>query len=71
MLHPETLEGYRRMTTSQRLQLTLDMTSANARNLFRGTPEVVERRLQIIRIQNEDRNRRMLTGIARSRNENG
>ncbi len=71
MLHPETLEAYRRMTPSERLQLTLRMTRENGRNLFFGSPEVVERRCQLLRMQNDDRNRRMLEAIARTRNTNG
>ncbi len=44
MLHPETLEAYRRMTPSERLQLTLKMTRENGPRMFRGTKEQVERR---------------------------
>lgn len=71
MLHPETLEAYRRMTPSERLQLTLKMTRENGPRMFRGTKEQVERRFEILRIQNEDRNQRMLKAIACTRNVNG
>lgn len=71
MLHPETLEAYRRMTPSERLQLTVEMTRENARNMFHGTPAQVERRFEIVRAQNDDRNKRMLTAIARTRSNNG
>lgn len=71
MLHKETLEEYRRMTPSQRLQLTLEMTSENVKRMFRGTPEQIERRFEILRRQNDDRNRRMLEAIARTRVTHG
>lgn len=71
MLHPETLEAYRRMTPGERLKLTVEMTRENARNMFRGTPEQVERRFEIVRTQNDDRNKRMLTAIARTRHNHG
>ena len=67
MLHPETLEAYRRMTPSERLQLTLEMTRENGPRMFRGTSEQIERRFEILRIQNDDRNRRMLKAFARTR----
>lgn len=67
MLHPETLEAYRKMTPSERLKLTLEMTQANFRRLLTGPPEVVERRFEVLRMQNDERNRRMLTAIARTR----
>ncbi|MCA9121742.1 MAG: hypothetical protein H6822_07365 [Planctomycetaceae bacterium] len=64
MLHPETLEAYRRMTPSERLRLTLEMTRENGPR-FRGAPELVEGRFELLRTQNDDRNRRMLAAIAR------
>jgi len=71
MLHPETLEAYRRMTPSERLRLTVKMTRENGRNMFFGAPELVDRRFQLLRMQNDDRNRRMLEAIARTRTTNG
>jgi hypothetical protein len=35
--------------------------------LLRGTPEQVDRRFELLRRQNDERNLRMLTGIARTR----
>ena len=67
MLSPETLETYRRMTPSQRLKLTLDMIPENTPHLLRGSPEVVARRFELIRRQNDERNRNMLTAIARTK----
>lgn len=35
-------------------------------NLLKGTPEQVDRRFELLRRQNDERNRRMLEGIART-----
>ena len=67
MLHPETLGAYRRMTPSERLKLTLEMTRENLRRLVAGPPEIVARRFEVLRLQNDERNLNMLTGIARTR----
>ena len=69
MLSPETLEQYRRMTPGQRLKLTVQMMDENIPYLFRGTPEQVDRRFELLRRQNDERNLRMLTAIARTREE--
>jgi hypothetical protein len=71
MLHPETLAKYRRMTAAERLRLTLEMTRENARNMFRGTPQQIDRRFEILRMQNDQRNRNMLEAIARTRHGHG
>lgn len=67
MLSRETLERYRLMTSSERLKLTLQMICEETPYLLRGMPEVVDRRFELLRRQNDQRNRRMLTGIARTR----
>lgn len=67
MLHPETLEAYRKMTPSERLKLTLEMTRENLRRLLAGSPEIVARRFEVLCQQNDERNRNMLTAIARTR----
>ena len=67
MLHPETLEAYRQMTPSERLKLTLEMTRKNTKFLLSGSPEIVARRFELLRQQNDERNRNMLTAIARTR----
>jgi hypothetical protein len=69
MLSRETLEEYRRMTPGQRLKLTVQMMDENIPYLFRGTPEQVDRRFELLRRQNDERNLRMLTAIARTREE--
>ena len=67
MLSRETLEMYRRMTNAERLRLTLQMIDENMPYLYRGTPEQVARRFELLRRQNDERNVRMLTAIARTR----
>jgi hypothetical protein len=66
MLSRETLEAYRRMTPGQRLEIALEMMRPNMERMFTGTPEMVERRFELLRRQNEDRNCRMLAAIART-----
>ena len=66
MLHPETLETYRRMTPSERLRITLGMIRASTPYLFHGSPEQVERKFALLRKQNDDRTRRILTGLSTS-----
>jgi len=54
------------MTTSERLQLTLEMIRKNTPYLLLGTPEQVDRKFELLNRQNDDRNRRILEGLARS-----
>ncbi|HET6881020.1 MAG TPA: hypothetical protein VFI31_12740 [Pirellulales bacterium] len=67
MLSREALDRYRRMTTVERLKLTMKMTNEATPFLLRGTPEQVARRFALLRRQNDVRNRRILEGIARTR----
>ncbi|MCX7420825.1 MAG: hypothetical protein NT013_14960 [Planctomycetia bacterium] len=67
MLHPETLEAYRKMTPSERLKITLEMTRENTPRLLEGPPEIVARRFEVLHRQNDERNHRMLEGMARTR----
>jgi hypothetical protein len=67
ILSRETLDGYRRMTNAQRLALTLEMAREATPFLLMGTPDQVARRFELIRRQNDERNRNMLTAIARTR----
>jgi hypothetical protein len=67
MLSEESLEQYRCMTPDERFQLTLHMIEEETPFLLRGTPEQIDRRFELLHLQNEDRNRRMLAGIARTR----
>ena len=66
MLSRETLDAYRRMTASQRLEITLEMMRGNMDRMFAGNREIVDRRFALVRRQNNDRNRRMLTAMART-----
>lgn len=70
MLSRETLDQYRLMTLGQRLQLTLDAIEASAPYLAYGTPEVVARRFQLLRRENDLRNENMLRAFARMRDQN-
>jgi hypothetical protein len=67
MLSRETLERYRRMTPGQRLELTFQLTEEAEPYLFAGTPEQVKRKFELLRRQNDERNRRILEGLARAR----
>jgi hypothetical protein len=67
MLSRETLEAYRRMTPGERLALTFRLTDEATPYLFVGTPEQVRRKFELLRRQNDERNQRILAGIARTR----
>jgi len=69
MLSRESLEQYRRMTPAERFRLTLRMIEEEIPYLLRGTPEQIDRRFELLRLQNDERNRRMLAGIARTRDD--
>lgn len=64
MLSRETLSAYRRMTPSERLALTLQAMRESGPYLLRGTKEVVDRRFELLRRENDERNRRLLEGLA-------
>lgn len=67
MLSRETLDAYRRMTPGERLEIALRMTEENLDALLEGTPENVDRRFEMLRRENDERNRNMLTAIARTK----
>ena len=67
MMSREALDVFRHMTPSERLKMTLEMIRENTPRLFAGTDEQVNRRFEILRMQNDERNRNMLTAIARTR----
>jgi hypothetical protein len=69
MTSRDTLERYRQMTMSERLQLTLQMIEESIPQLLTGSPEVVARRFELLRRENDLRNRSMLEGIAKTRNQ--
>ena len=67
MITQETLEMYRRMTPGEKLKLTLEMIRENTPRLFRGTEAEIDRRFEILRLQNGERNRNMLRTLARTK----
>jgi hypothetical protein len=67
MLSQETLDAYRRMTPGQRLELALRMTQENLPALLTGPPEVVLRRFELLKRENDLRNANMRQALARAR----
>lgn len=67
MMSRETGEMYRNMTNAERFRITLQMIREATPYLLQGTPEQVDRRFELLRLQNDERNRRMLEGIARTK----
>ena len=67
MLSKESLECYRRMTLSEKLQLVEEMIHVETPYLLCGTPEQVDRRFELLRRQNDERNFLILSAIARTR----
>ncbi len=67
MLSPETLENYRRMTPGQRLRLTFLLMEGIDKALLSGKPEQVDRKFELLRRENDLRNRNMLTAVARTK----
>jgi len=55
------------MTPGQRLQLTLDLIRENTPFLFHGTPDQIDRKFELLRRENDERNQAMLTAMARTR----
>jgi len=64
MLSKETIEAYRRMTPGQRLELTLQACREAMPYLLIGPEDVVDRRFELIRRENDLRNRRILMRLA-------
>jgi hypothetical protein len=54
------------MTDAERLGLTFQMIRENMPALFEGPLEVVARRFELLRRQNDERNCRIREGIARA-----
>ncbi len=67
MLSPRTLERYRRMTPGERLAETFRLIREATPWLLRGTPEQVDRKFALLERENNLRNQRMLSAIARAR----
>ena len=66
MLSLETLESYRKMTPGQRLRLTLDLCESAWPAMLQGSPEIVERRFQRLRDENNKRNEAICEAFLRS-----
>ena len=64
MLSQETLDAYRRMTPGERLAIALGMMRENTPYLLAGRPDVVDRRFELIRRENDLRNARILAALA-------
>ncbi len=67
MLSQATLQGYREMTTAERLKLTFQLMEGLDKALLSGTPEQVRRKFELLRRENDMRNENMLTAIARTK----
>ena len=65
MMSDETKERIRRMTNAERYSMTRQMIREAFPYLLRGTPEVVERRFELLRRQNDEFNRLVLTALAK------
>ena len=66
MLSKETLERYRQMTPGERLSLTFAMMRDAIPYLLSGPSDVVDRKFELLRRENDLRNQGILAGIARS-----
>ena len=66
MLSRETVKMYRRMTPSERLVLTLRAIRESMPYLLHGPKEVVDRRVELIRRENDARNRAMLEALGKA-----
>ncbi|QDT76301.1 hypothetical protein [Lacipirellula limnantheis] len=66
MLSTETLDEHRRMTPGERFSLTLRAIRENIPPLGAGPPELVSRRSELMRRENDLRNENMLRAFART-----
>ena len=64
MLGKETLDAYRKMTPGERLTLSLQAMREALPHLLAGPPDVVDRRFELIRRENDARNRALLERLA-------
>lgn len=65
MLSEDTLNRYRQMSLGARLELVLRMIKEQTPGLFEGAPQIVQRRFEVLRRQNDERNRALREGLAR------
>jgi len=64
MLSQETLDAYRRMTRGERLAIAFGVMRENTPSLLAGRADVVDRRFELIRRENDLRNARILAALA-------
>jgi hypothetical protein len=64
MLGQETLEAYRRTLPTERLSLALRATREAIPYLLHGPAEMIDRKFELIRRENERRNRSMRERLA-------
>lgn len=67
MLSRDTIDRYREMTLGERLALTLRMIRESTFYMQAGSPEIVARRYELLRRENDLRNANMLNAFARTR----
>jgi len=67
MLSKETLDQNRRLTVGERLDLTFEMMRDNTPYLLQGSEEIVARRFELIKRENDLRNERILVTLSRLR----
>ena len=60
----EQLEQYRRMTPSKRLDLSLQMLREQWPALMHGDKDRVDRKFELLTMQNDERNKALLAGMA-------
>ncbi|MBL8822889.1 MAG: hypothetical protein JNJ77_09905 [Planctomycetia bacterium] len=63
MLSKETIEWYRQMTPSERLRLTLIAIRQNKKYLYRGTPEEIVRRFEVMSRKKRESNDALMKGL--------
>jgi len=66
MLSNQTTERLRELSVSERLRMTLRMIDEGMPLLTRGTPDQVRRRFELLRTENDARNRGMLSALSKS-----
>lgn len=66
MLSKEALAAYRRMTPDQRLALTIESMKCSMEQLLSGPPEIVDRKFNLIRRQNDARNRALREALGKA-----
>ncbi len=66
MLSKETLEGYRRMTTGERLKVAIDLMESPLCDAGLGDDRLVKKRYELLKRENDFRNINMLTALAKT-----